>query len=393
MERNECVDAVSPLRRGRLCLAGGVWLLFLGFPLASLLSAGVSTVHLLLVLVGFGASVIGYSALLFGTRLSASKSTARAIVFALVILSILMTVFDRGGWAAVIVYAAAAMAIRRLFSERVAIALVLGFSATAVLLLLATGELAGTALTVGVTCAGVGMLLISFGELRARNVELLRARDERAKLAVAEERLRFARDMHDLLGHSLSVIALKAELAGRLLAQDAEAAAVHIGDLEAVARGALAEVRDVVSGYRRPDLAAELDGARTALRAAGIEAHIKSFDEQLSPEVEALLAWTVREGTTNVVKHSDAQNCTVLIDRDEDLVRAQVIDDGCGPRDGEASLIGIDGGHGLMGLSERAERLAGILEAGPVPQAGFRLSVSVPLQELQRAGVSSSVAG
>jgi two-component system sensor histidine kinase DesK len=393
MERKQDADAVSPLRRGRRCLASSVWLLFLGFPLASLLSAKVSTVHLVLVFVGFGASVVGYSTLLFGTRLSASRSTARAIVFALVILSILMTVFDRGGWAAVIVYATAAMAIRRLFSERVAIALVLGFSATAALLLLVTGESVGTALTVGVTCAGVGMLLISFGELRARNVELLRARDERAKLAVAEERLRFARDMHDLLGHSLSVIALKAELAGRLLPRDAEAAAVHIGDLEAVARGALAEVRDVVSGYRRPDLAAELDGARAALRAAGIKAHIKSFDEQLSPEVEALLAWTVREGTTNVIKHSDAHNCTLLIDRDEGLVRAQVIDDGRGPRDGEASLTGIEGGHGLTGLSERAERLAGILEASPVPQGGFRLSVSVPLRASQGAGVSSSVVG
>jgi signal transduction histidine kinase len=252
----------------------------------------------------------------------------------------------------------------------------LGFAATA------CGH-SPTAPAVAIVCAS---------ELRARNVELLRARDERAKLAVAEERLRFARDMHDLLGHSLSVIALKAELAGRLLQQDAEAAGVHIGDLEAVARGALAGVRDAVSGYRRPDLAVELDGARTALRAAGIEAHVKSFDEQLSPEVEALLAWTVREGTTNVVKHSDAHSCTVLIDRDEDLVRAQVIDDGRGPRDGEASLVGIDGGHGLTGLSERVERLAGILEAGPVTQGGFRLSVSVPLQAPQGAGLSSSVA-
>lgn len=393
MERKQGADAVSPLQRGRRCLAGSVWLAFLGFPLASLFSAKVSTVHLLLVLAGFGASVIGYSTLLFQSRLTASRSTAKAIVFALVILSILMTVFDRGGWATVIVYATAAMAIRRLFSERVAIALVLGFSATAALLLLATDEPAGTALTVGVTCAGVGMLLISFGELRARNVELLRARDERAKLAVAEERLRFARDMHDLLGHSLSVIALKAELAGRLLQQDAETAAVHIGELEAVARGALAEVRDAVSGYRRPDLAAELDGARAALRAAGIEAHIKSFDEQLAPEVEELLAWTVREGTTNVIKHSDAHSCTVLIDRDEDLVRAQVIDDGRGPRDEEASLLDIDGGHGLKGLGERAERLVGILEAGPISPGGFRLSVSVPLRTLQGAGLSPSVAG
>lgn len=209
MEREERVELASPLRRRYGRLAGWVWVAFLGFPLASLLSSKVSTTHLVLVLIGFGACLAGYSTLLFENRLSASVDVARAIVFALFLISVLLTAFDRGGWATVLVYATAAMAIRRLFSERVAFALVLGFSAIAALLILLRDESAGTAITVGVTCSGIGLLLIGVGELRARNVELLRARDERAKLAVAEERLRFARDMHDLLGHSLSVIALR----------------------------------------------------------------------------------------------------------------------------------------------------------------------------------------
>jgi two-component system sensor histidine kinase DesK len=239
---------------------------------------------------------------------------------------------------------------------------------------LAAGVDAGTALVLAAGSVGIGLLVLSIAGLRARNAELYSAREELARLAVADERLRFARDLHDLLGQSLSVIALKAELAGRLLdaGEDVGVARVHVGELEGVARKALSEVRETASGYRRPVLALELDGARMALEAAGIEARLDRAGAQLEPDVEALLAWTVREGTTNVIRHSGASRCRVVIFAGAQAASVEVLDDGRGS-------AGVNGaGLGLAGLRERAERLAGQLEAGVGPGGGFRLCVSVP---------------
>ena len=133
-------------------------------------------------------------------------------------------------------------------------------------------------------------------DLRMSNRELCEARAELALSAVAAERERFARDLHDLLGHSLSVIAIKSELAGRLLPGSPERAAAEVADVEHVARQALREVREAVSGYRRPTLDDELEGARVALSAAGIDAEFERAPVPLDPEVEAVLAWAVREG-------------------------------------------------------------------------------------------------
>src|SRR6185437_1812303 len=143
------------------------------------------------------------------------------------------------------------------------------------------------------------------------NRELRRARQELAQLAVTEERLRFARDLHDLLGHTLSLIALKSELAGRLVRLAPERAAVEIGDVEAAARQALYEVREAVAGYRQPTLAGELQAAHEMLDAAGI---VLTLDAAPAPlplrsTVEGMLAWTVREGVTNVIRHSRARHC------------------------------------------------------------------------------------
>jgi two-component system sensor histidine kinase DesK len=131
---------------------------------------------------------------------------------------------------------------------------------------------------VGAACtliAGVGLLLVLMRDLRMRNQELNAARAELALSAVEAERERFARDLHDLLGHSLSVIAIKAELAGRLMSIDPERAAAEVADVEGVARESLREVRQAVSGYRQPTLDKELEGARVALSAAGIEAEVE----------------------------------------------------------------------------------------------------------------------
>ena len=130
----------------------------------------------------------------------------------------------------------------------------------------------GAAIGYGASSVGVGLLMVLMSDLRARNVELTAARAELAETAVIRERERFARDLHDLLGHSLSVIALKAELAGRLLPDQPAQAAGEVAEVEQVARQALSEVRQAVSGYRQPTLEGELAGARMALSAAGISA-------------------------------------------------------------------------------------------------------------------------
>ena len=132
------------------------------------------------------------------------------------------------------------------------------------------GADSGSAVGIVASTAGVGLLMVLVRDLRVRNDELLEARAELARMAVAEERERFARDLHDLLGHTLSVIALKAELAGRLLPRRPDDAGREISEVESVARGALSEVRQAVSGYRQPTLDGELEGARMALSAAGI---------------------------------------------------------------------------------------------------------------------------
>src|SRR5215831_6744901 len=213
---------------------------------------------------------------------------------------------------------------------------------------------------------------------------LKETRAELARMAVAEERLRISRDLHDLLGHSLSVIALKSELAGRTIETDPQRAAKEIAELEAVTRRSLAEVRQAVTGYRQPNLAAELAAVRRMLASAGIDCRVDapgSYD--LPPEVDALLAWTVREGSTNIVRHSGARDATITVTVTGATASAELTDDGAGPpaADGisEPAAGGGAAGTGLAGLAERAGRLGGTMLAGAGGHGGFRLRVTVPL--------------
>jgi two-component system sensor histidine kinase DesK len=189
---------------------------------------------------------------------------------------------------------------------------------------------------------------------------------------VSEERLRIARDLHDLLGHSLSVIALKSELARKLVEREPARAAAELDDIQAVSRTALAEVRDAVQGYRRLALADALEGAQAALAAAGIDCELAEADVALPADVDAALAWAVREGSTNVIRHSGASHCLIRVDGDGDHAAVVIEDDG-------TAVASAGNGSGLSGLSERAHRLRGDLEAGARPEGGFRLQLTVPL--------------
>jgi two-component system, NarL family, sensor histidine kinase DesK len=227
-------------------------------------------------------------------------------------------------------------------------------------------------------------LAACFAYNASRRVELVgklrETRAELARMAVADERLRIARDLHDLLGHSLSLITLKAELAGRVLDADPERAAREIADLESVARRSLGEVRAAVTSYRQPSLAAELAAARHMLAAAGMDCQVHaSASMTLPPAVDALLAWTVREGSTNVVRHSGARNVTITVSVTADEVSAEIADDGVGPAWDAAARPGGHQGSGLSGLTERARTAGAEISTGEGPGGkGFRLVVRVP---------------
>ncbi|MET7487282.1 sensor histidine kinase [Streptomyces sp. NPDC005538] len=209
--------------------------------------------------------------------------------------------------------------------------------------------------------------------------ELRAAREELARRAVAEERMRFSRDLHDLLGHTLSVIVVKSEAARRLAPRDMAAALDQITDIESVGRQALTEIREAVTGYREGSLATELDSARSALSAADIDPVVRQSGPPLTPQTEALLGWVVRESVTNVVRHSGAARCEITLDGVLDRVRLTVADDGTGAGAGTGSAEGV-GGTGLKGLTERLAAAGGSLRAGPSPRGGFTVTAELPVE-------------
>jgi two-component system sensor histidine kinase DesK len=234
---------------------------------------------------------------------------------------------------------------------------------------------------------GLGLDMIGIARLSSALWEVHAAREELARMAVTEERLRMARDLHDLLGHTLSLIILKSELAGRLVEQEPSQAAQEIHEIERVARRTLREVRVAVAGYRQPRLASELDAARQLLEAAGIACHIEQTAEALPQAADAVLAWTVREGVTNVIRHGRAQHCTISITDGAGSIRVEVINDGNHERQ-QANML-QETGSGLAGLKERVRAYGGTLEAGPLQTAGkdgFRLLVNLPLPSQMSSG-------
>ncbi len=221
---------------------------------------------------------------------------------------------------------------------------------------------------------GFSMIIVSRLVLTVR--ELRAAREQLARLAVAEERLRFARDLHDLLGHSLSSITLKSELAGRLLPTAPDKAAAEVRDIEGVARRALGEVREAVAAYRQPTLDEALASAREILQAADVACAIDRNVGVLPSDVDAVLAWAIREGTTNVIRHSRATHCEIRVAQVGEEVYAEISDDGLSTTsEGEGAH-----GSGLSGLAERVDNFpGGKFAAKPLPGGGFRLRVSLPL--------------
>lgn len=212
----------------------------------------------------------------------------------------------------------------------------------------------------------VGLAMYGFFAIVQSNMELAAARAEVARLAAENERSRIARDLHDLLGHSLTTVTVKAGLARRLAERgNHERAAEEIAEVEQLSRRTLSDVRAAVAGHREVTLAGELATAREVLRAAGIITELPGSVDVVDTGLSELFGWVLREAITNVVRHSHARHCTVLLGPRS----IAVVDDGRGGTPG--------GGNGLVGLSERVAPVGGVVSAGPA-HPGWRLQVDVP---------------
>ncbi|MEV7387500.1 histidine kinase [Streptomyces sp. NPDC091215] len=277
----------------------------------------------------------------------------------------------------VLAFGAGTMALAVRNRKRV-LSLVAGFACGAGLVSFPLGYPGATALFTAfvVFLGGAFLALSAFFSVWLLDAvyELDEARETRTRLAVAEERLRFGRDLHDVLGRNLAVIALKSELAVQLARRERPEAVEQMIEVQRIAQESQREVRDVVRGYRDADLGAELIGAKGVLTAAGISCEVTGDADGLPAEVQSALGWVVREAATNVLRHGDAGRCAVGLQVREGYVVLTVENDGA-----VASGSGGGGGSGLAGLRERLAGVDGTLEAGPVGTDGFRVVASVPL--------------
>lgn len=228
----------------------------------------------------------------------------------------------------------------------------------------------------------VGGANTALAQDKAANAKLRLAYEEVEHLAKVAERERIARDMHDVLGHTLSVIVLKAQLAEKLITRDPEKAAVEMKDLEEIARKALGEVREAIRGYRSEGLGAELERTQRTFDSAGVRLECNSTPPQMSAARETVLSLVLREAVTNIVRHARANRCKVMFFTEGDTHQLFVEDDGCGGI--------IKEGSGLRGMRERIEAMGGTLRVDS--SSGTRLTVDLPTMELKPIPAREAVA-
>jgi two-component system sensor histidine kinase DesK len=215
----------------------------------------------------------------------------------------------------------------------------------------------------------VGAVVIHQYNRKRLTDQLLVAQEEVQHLATVAERERIGRDLHDLLGHTLSVIVLKSELASKLTASDPERAAREIREVERISREALAEVRSAVQGYRAGGIERELKEAHRTLETAGIRMEAFIQPQRLSPALESVIAMALREGVTNIVRHAQATECRLSLQQKEGWCELEIADNGRGGL--------LEEGNGLSGMRYRVEALGGLLERNGA--SGTRLRIRVPV--------------
>lgn len=226
--------------------------------------------------------------------------------------------------------------------------------------------------------AASGLGAIISERLTRSNESLLKKQEEVEYLAALTERERIARDLHDLLGHSLSVITLKAELAGKLLERNPTASKNEIADIERTARQALAEVRAAVVGYRASGLKHELQSAQHALEAAQVALVTEIEQFNMPPSIENVVTLAVREAVTNIMRHAQASKCHIRLAQVNRQVLLKISDNGIA-----GMTQSLRKGSGLNGMTERVQSLGGSLHIHTTPQAqGLHLELSLPIKEL-----------
>jgi two-component system sensor histidine kinase DesK len=347
-----------------------IWLLFLIYPIIAFIQSERSPAVLvagLSAVAAFAGVYIWLWVRLYARRAPGGIWIAWASLLA---IALALTLANGAIFGALFIYVIAAVA-GHIARWRVAIGAVIALTA----LMSALGAVEGAGVwTWSILLEGllVGGVVLASSQLGRTNYALNQAREDMAGLMVAEERLRFARDLHDLLGHSLSVIVLKAELAGKLVVTSPERVGPEVADIERVARQALADVREAVSGYRDASLSTEIEQARSALLAAGVEVSVQPLTDSLPAMTENVLAWALREGVTNVIRHAGATAAGITLARRDGRAELELTDDGRGAAD-------FKPGNGLTGLRERVAGRKGVVEFGPSVNGGFRLRVSIPL--------------
>jgi two-component system sensor histidine kinase DesK len=364
------------------------WLICLAFPLLSLLQTSPEGLHLLVAVAGLVIFAVTYFLVMWPhplneqPRIRYRLRTSLILIVVLTVLVWFLSILFGGSFLWLFIGVSAIAGIRLSFRNAsiaviVLTLLTLGVSVTA------SGRIASAnwlqIIPLVLLVRGLGLDMVGFVRLSDALRELHTAREELAYQAVNEERLRMARDLHDLLGHTLSLITLKSELAGRLLEKNPQAATQEIHEVERVARQALREVREAVAGYRQSTLRSELEGARQILEAAAIDFTVE-YETQVFPQsVEAVLAWVVREGVTNVIRHSHAKHCLIRIMSTGEYIRAEVINDGYPREENSKGQMG----SGLSGLTERVAGQGGRIETGTSPSSngiGYHLKVEIPIK-------------
>jgi two-component system, NarL family, sensor histidine kinase DesK len=367
------------------------WLICLLFPILALIRQRLPVFPLSLAVAGLVIFVTCYTVIMWSHPLRSeahrrwSFGSALALLLALVALVLMLSLTYGSTFLWLLVGVSAMAGV--LLSPRGA------FLAVMVLTLLTLGSAVGMAgglnaadwlhiVPLVLLVRGLGLDMTGLTRLARALREVHAARGELARMAVVEERLRMARDLHDLLGQSLSMITLKSELAARLTSHDPVQAAQEMREVERAARQALREVRATVAGYHQPTLQSELDGARQLLEAAGIDYTIEQATEALPAAIDAVLAWTVREGVTNVIRHSRAHWCSIRIGIAGGNVTTEVLNERVGIHETHGSPECA--GSGLAGLADRVRAHGGQLAAAPL-DGGFRLWVELPIESSSTA--------
>jgi two-component system, NarL family, sensor histidine kinase DesK len=405
------VGAGVPTRSVRIWRGffAGIWLVYLVAPAASLFGHHHSGLYIAGGLTIVAAFCVVYVAVISSWECSPAR--ARLGFAALFVLAAVASVAYHGNGAWLFVSAAAGLTIR---APRTALRVIGGIAVCYTVTSLLGHDGISDFLITLIPTVLVGLAMVGFRRQIELTRELTRARETVAQLAASEERLRLARDMHDLTGQSLSMITLKSELAARLLRRlpdspDRDRVGEEIEQVAAVSRQTLQDIREAVSGYRRPTLAVEIITARTALESARIQLEddpaLTMLSGTFDPDAEAALAWCLREAVTNVIRHSGAKNCHISLTRQPDVLSLEVRDDGVGLRsadyDSQPSMAGSGAqtpgagagtgtgagagtgaaaGAGLHGMSERLGSVGGKLELRPSSR-GFCLVATVPVRD------------